>query len=237
MYHMYISDEDETVLFPVTPPKIEVNIKNQNKTVSLINEGEVNLIKAPGLTEISIDEVLLPTLQNYPFAQYDGRFQNASCYLNKLEKWKLNTTPVKFVLVRMRPSGSSLLWDTNMAVTIEDYEIVEDAKQGFDVKVKLKMKQYKYWGAKKLVKSKNPQNKLAKIKDVRKSKSEPKNYVVKNGDTLYSIARKQLNDGSRWKSIYTLNKKVIEDAARKHGRKSSSNGYWIYPGTKIRLPG
>ena len=51
------------------------------------------------------------------------------------------------------------------------------------------------------------------------------------------IARKQLGDGSRWKEIYSLNKKVIEAEARKRGRKSSSNGHWIYPGTKLKLPG
>lgn len=50
------------------------------------------------------------------------------------------------------------------------------------------------------------------------------------------IAKKQLNDASLWKTIYSLNKKAIEAEAKKRGRKSSSNGHWIYPGTKLKLP-
>ena len=38
-------------------------------------------------------------------------------------------------------------------------------------------------------------------------------------------------------SIYSLNKTAIEAAAKKYGRSSSSNGWWIYPGTVLKLPG
>ena len=40
---------------PVPPAKMTVKIKGKNKTVDLINEGEANLIKDAGLTEISFD--------------------------------------------------------------------------------------------------------------------------------------------------------------------------------------
>jgi nucleoid-associated protein YgaU len=51
------------------------------------------------------------------------------------------------------------------------------------------------------------------------------------------IAKKQMNNASAWKKIYQLNQKTIENAARKHGRKSSSNGAYIYAGTVLKLPG
>ena len=70
MYWMYI----DKVLFPVTPGKLETSINETNKTITLINEGEVNLIKTQGLTAIST-EVLLPTLIEYPFAVYPNGFQ------------------------------------------------------------------------------------------------------------------------------------------------------------------
>ena len=47
------------ILFPVTPEKMTIKIKNQNKTLVLIDEGEINLLKKSGLTEISFT-VLLP---------------------------------------------------------------------------------------------------------------------------------------------------------------------------------
>ena len=57
--------------------------------------------------------------------------------------------PVQFKLTRTTPDGKNLLWDTNFDVTIEDYEILEDVEKfGFDVTVKLSMKEYRYWGTK-----------------------------------------------------------------------------------------
>ena len=47
----------------------------------------------------------------------------------------------------------------------------------------------------------------------------------------------KLGNGTKWQSIYNLNKAAIEAAAKKHGRSSSSNGWWIYPGTVLKLPG
>lgn len=237
MYQMYI----EKVLFPVTPGKLTIKVNGTNKTLTLINEGEVNLIKSPGLTDVST-EVLLPTLTEYPFATYTDGFQPPDYYLEKLEAWKQKRKAVTFKFLRTSPNGKKLLWDTSIPVTIEDYQSTEDAEsEGFDVSVKISMKQYKEWGAKKLVikkskKKKSKKKKTATKKKTRKTKTPAKTYTVKKGDTLIGIARKQLGNGSKHKSIYSLNKKAIEAAARKHGRKSSSNGHWIYPGTKLKLP-
>lgn len=43
MYYFYL----DKLLLPVPPEKLELKIKNQNKTMNLINEGEVNQIKTP----------------------------------------------------------------------------------------------------------------------------------------------------------------------------------------------
>ena len=155
-YHMYITDSKKNVVaFPVAPAKLSIKINNQNKTLTLINGGEVNLIKSPGLTDIAIDELLLPAVQKYPFAVYENGFQNAKYYLKKLEKWKKSKKPVTFTMSRTTPDDRNLLWDTTMDVTIESYEIIEDAvKYGLDVAVKLRMKEYRSWGAKKTRKTK-----------------------------------------------------------------------------------
>ena len=48
-YEVYLGK----VLCPIAPSKIQTKIKNQNKTMNLINDGEVSILKAAGLTEIS----------------------------------------------------------------------------------------------------------------------------------------------------------------------------------------
>jgi len=49
-------------------------------------------------------------------------------------------------------------------------------------------------------------------------------YVVEEGDTLVSIARRVLGDASRWREIYELNKGQI------------ANPDVLYVGTKLRMP-
>lgn len=245
------------VLFPVTPGKISYKINGRNETTDLISGGEVNIIKTTGLTDISISEILLPNSWNYPFAVYKNGFRNAWYYLDKLEAWKKRKKPVKFKITRSTPDGRVIFRPTNFDVTIENYEIIEDAdKYGMDVCVKLDMKQYRQWGAKKLKpasadnlgsgkdtgkntgkNSTGSKKQAASIKKTRNAKDPAGSYVVKKGDCLMYIARKELGDGARWKEIYSLNKKVIEAEAKKRGRKSSSNGHWIYPGTVLKLPG
>ena len=36
-----------------------------------------------------------------------------------------------------------------------------------------------------------------------------KRYVTKKGDTLFGIAKRELNDGSKWRSIYEANRTVL----------------------------
>ena len=61
-YHFYMGK----MLCPIAPSKLQIKIGNKNKTMTLINEGEVNILKQVGLTEISFD-MLLPNV-SYPFA-------------------------------------------------------------------------------------------------------------------------------------------------------------------------
>lgn len=63
-YDVYMDGE----LLPVTPSKISIQRNGQNKTYNLINDGEINILKASGLQEISFD-MLLPNVK-YPFAKY-----------------------------------------------------------------------------------------------------------------------------------------------------------------------
>jgi len=63
-YYFYLGE----MLCPIAPSKLQLNVENNNKTVTLINEGEINILKQAGLTEISFD-LLFPNVK-YPFAKY-----------------------------------------------------------------------------------------------------------------------------------------------------------------------
>jgi len=224
-YNMYL----DGVLLPITPSKIQTKIKNQNKTINLINDGEINILKSPGLTEISFD-VLLPQVK-YPFAIYPNGFRQADFYLNKFEELKINGTVFQFICSRVSPAGN-LLFDTNMKVTLEDYRILEDATQGLDIKVRVNLKQYKDYGTKTVnivTKPKEVTTKpvvVASVSTPRPAETapKPKTYTVVKGDTLWNIAKKNLGNGARYTEIYNLNKDKIK------------NPNLIYPGQVLTLP-
>ena len=68
------------------------------------------------------------------------------------------------------------------------------------------------------------------------AKSTSKTYTIKSGDTLWGIAQKQLGSGAKYSQIYSLNKTIFDETAKKKGKKDSDGGHWIYPGTIIKLP-
>lgn len=227
MYQFYLCD----VLFPVAPSSVKIKIKNQNKTLTLVNDGEINILKTPGLTEISF-KLLLPNVR-YPFTNYGaGGYKAGAFYLALLEKIKVERRVVPFVIVRTLGNGRKLDWDTSMKVSIEEYTIEEDAKEGIDFVVDIKLKQHRDYSTKTVV----IQQKKATTQTARDTSTKPKakTYTIKSGDTLWGIARTQLGDGTKWTVIYNANKTVIDDTARKRGM--ATGGHWIFPGTVLTIP-
>ena len=107
MYDIYL----DRVLLPVAPSKIKTTIKNKNKHIELINEGDVNILKDAGLTELSFT-VVLPN-QRYPFAKYVNGYKNASYYLGVLETYKKNKKPFQLCLEQGKSAAMGSLSNGN----------------------------------------------------------------------------------------------------------------------------
>jgi LysM repeat protein len=211
-----------SVLLPIAPEKFTLKVKNNNKTITLINEGEVNILHDAGLTELEFD-ALIPAVQ-YSFANYDGGFKSPAYFTNYFEKLKLEKKPFQFIVVRKMPN-EKLLFDTNMTVAMESYTIKENAKDGFDLVVSFKLKQYKFYGTKIVKVIEN----TAVVETPRQTDNSPApkqdtTYTVKKGDTLWNIAKKTYGDGSKYKEIY------------EHNMDSISNPNLIHPNQKLVLP-
>lgn len=218
MYEVYLDD----MRLPITPQKIQMKYGNQNKTVELINGEEFNIIRPPGLCEISLDAVIPQS--DYPFAVWDGA-GDAEEFIEHLRELKEARSEFEFIVIREGP-GRQNFFDTNMDVTLEDYKISDDAKEGVDLLVSLTLKEYQHYGTKivnfTIMPEQTPQ--ATETEEDRPVPETPKTYTVQSGDSLWKIAKKTLGDGSRWSEIYNLNTDKI------------SNPDLIYPGQALTLP-
>nr|DAF12322.1 MAG TPA: tail assembly protein [Caudoviricetes sp.] len=133
------------MLCPVAPSELQIKVNGHNKDLTLINGDEINIIKKAGLTDISFD-LLLPNVK-HPFATYKSGFKNAKYFLDELEKMKSGKKPFQFIVNRRLPN-KKMIFDTNIKVSLEEYSISEDAGDGFDFVVSLKLKQYRDYGTK-----------------------------------------------------------------------------------------
>lgn len=220
-YTMYL----DGVLMPITPSKVKVKINNQNDTLTLINGEEINILKEPGLTDVSFD-LLLPQV-SYPFT--NGGAQSADYYLSLFERLKTSKQPFQFILNRSMPSGRRLFY-TNLTVGMEDYQITDDAEEGFDITVTVSLKQYRHYGTKTVkmqpatTQESTPTATVEQPQRETSQAPQQTTYTVKSGDCLWNIAKKYLGDGSRYNEIYNLNKDKI------------TNPNLIYAGQVLTLP-
>ena len=211
-YYMYL----DGVLLPVTPSKIDMKIKGQNKTMTLINEAQINILKTPGLTDISF-KAMLPAFK-YPFAEYGGEFVEPKYYLKKLEELQTAKKPFQFIVTRNSPVGKSF-FHTNMSVSLESYDISEDVKEGFDIYVNIKLKKYKSYGAKTVVVTQTTTTATtttatATTYTPRPAENPPAtgtSYTVQTGDCLWNIAKQFYGNGAMYMTIYNANKGIIGD--------------------------
>ena len=211
------------VEFP-TPAKLTVKVKNKNKTLVLLDEGEINFLRTPGLSEIVV-----------PF-EFSMLGRSPDYYLGILERLKTEKKHTQFILVRRTPNGRAL-YDTNIQVSCEDYNIVEDAKKGLDVSVDVNLKQWRDYGTKTVTvqestptaqptQDQTPQPKTVAVEKERDASTAPtaKTYTVKKGDTLWAIAAKYYGAGAQYTKIYNANTDKI------------SNRNLIYVGQVLTIP-
>ena len=98
MYRLYLKQNGEQLLLPVTPAEIETRTGNRNKTAYILDFGEMNLAKKPGLTEIRFT-ALLPG-RAYSFVQTEGGFREPEYFLNRFKEYKASAKPVQMILFR-----------------------------------------------------------------------------------------------------------------------------------------
>lgn len=218
MYNVYLGD----VLCPVAPEKISINYGDGCEVVKLADGGLIGVPKGNSLREIEFS-LLLPN-KEYPFAVYKSGFCNADFYLEKFEELLDSKDAFQFIITR--PGNRRA---TNVKCLLENFNVDEDVKFGNDYSVKLKLREYKNFAAKKL--DLNTANSIFKAERSTENSPAPKNksvfYRVVKGDCMWMIAQRFYGNGNLYDKIYQANKSKLAGRSPK---------YLIFVGDLLEIP-
>ncbi len=220
MYRFYLKQGQTQFLFPVTPAKLEVKTDNHNQTVSILNIGEVNILKSKGLDEIRFT-ALFPN-HAYSFVMQENQWKPPSAYIQMLQTFQAAKLPVQLTIFRQLADGS-LLFADNREMVLEKCSMLEKGGEQGDVWVELLLKEYRRSQSiayKPLPQSQGKGNLMQQTVQ-RPAKTTEKTYIVKKGDSLWKIAKKELGNGSKYQEI----------AKKNH----IQNPSLIYPGQVLQL--
>jgi len=174
-------------------------------------------LKKIGLKDFNFD-IILP-YHPLPSVATADNFQPPKYYLDKFEEHKASEEPVRLIITRQTQTGTDI-FTTNILVGFEDYNIDEEAGFEGEVIVQLRFRE-----------AREPQKVLSEVVKTyteapppaapantppkvvaevvqeyqRPEKPKKREHTVVSGDTLWAIARRELNDGRRYMEIARLN--------------------------------
>lgn len=190
---LLITDDGQFEL-PVNPSELTVTQDNKDKTIDLLNVGEINVPGKRGLIKIAISTFLPDS--NSPF--YTGNAPEK--IIQAVKKSKNGQKSLRIII-----SGS----DVNTLFTVSSMSETYKEGQG-DI--------YIAWSFVELRDLNTGQiaSFVRRYTDTglctRNTKRiVPKVVIVQNGDSLWNLARRYYDDGSRWKDIAAANNMYQDD--------------------------
>ncbi len=215
-YRMTLIVGGQEINIPVLPAKLNVSSPGKNERTTVLQLGEVLLLRKKGLRVLSWESFLPSSKAPYTV----GQIKTPVEIVKAIQKARDKETPVRFLI-----TGTDL--DVNIRMGVESFEYEERAGELGDLYYTIKLYEWKDVSPKRIVlpeKKEEP----AKAKEPERSgtpEKKEKTYTVKSGDCLWNIAKKFYGNGSDYTKIYNANKGTI-----------GKNPNLIYPGQVFVIP-
>lgn len=215
-YKMTLIVGGREINIPVLPAKLNVSSPGKNERVTVLELGEVLLLRKKGLRILSWESFFPVSKAPYTV----GQIRDPVSIVQAIQKARDQKSPVRFLI-----TGTDL--DCNLRMGIDSFEYEERSGELGDLYYTIKLYEWKDISPKRIVLPEKKEEPAKTQEPERPGKPEQtsKTYTVKPGDCLWNIAKAIYGKGSDYTKIYNANKGVI-----------GSNPNLIYPGQVFTIP-
>lgn len=215
-YKMTLIVGGREINIPVLPAKLNVSSPGKNERVTVLELGEVLLLRKKGLRILSWESFFPVSKAPYTV----GQIRDPVSIVQAIQKARDQKSPVRFLI-----TGTDL--DCNLRMGIDSFEYEERSGELGDLYYTIKLYEWKDISTKRIVLPEKKEEPAKTKEPERPGKPEQtsKTYTVKPGDCLWNIAKKFYGKGSDYTKIYNANKGKI-----------GSNPNLIYPGQVFTIP-
>lgn len=186
MQFWFVSHFNLKIRLPVPPPEFTVETGRKVNVVEVNDFGEYSIPGDTNLTRITFS-TFFPA-QEYHFVQHRG-FRAPYDNVKIIEAWEKSKEPIRFFITDTK---------INKLFYIESFRYGEKAGSR-DVEFEITLVEHRPIEVSKKGNSSNKPSRPAS------QPSKPKTHTMREGDTLWSLARKYYDDPYRWTEIKKKN--------------------------------
>lgn len=211
-----LKQSKDSLWLPVPPPEFSIPRELNSDTFNVEEYGEISFIGKRKLQTLNIKSFF--PAKEYYFCQYSDFPKPYDC-ADLISKWQDSMKPIRIIISET---------NINMECSIEKFEYGENDGTG-DVNFELDLREYRRINApSQVVGNQSDYNKISvstanlTINTIRPiTKVIPNTYTVKEGDTLWGIAKKLTGTGMNYNNIAIAN--------------NIKNPNLIYPGQVLNI--
>ena len=222
---IYVKEKNgsRSIRFPILPERIKYTSgEAEFVTYEIMDRGPVAVPSGVGLAVVGWESDF-PGEGRQNDSRIRGSWNAPQYYHDILEDWKAKGTTLNIMVTG---------YPVNLDVYLKSYEAEAYGGVG-DMAYQIEFQE-----ARDITIKTTTDSKTSTESSQQRPAEKSTTYTIKSADRLWKIAAmsKHYGDGSKWKKIYDANKDIIEKTAKKHGKSSSNNGWWIYPGVTLTIP-